>query len=137
MGRKIGKADIHAQDGTLHRVTERRFRLEWTFCGAHQFTIVGPNYSREKNHVIMSLDGNKIDRSNPSVARVSSRFREDNDFPIVWAKPYGKGRVFYSSFGHEDTTIDDPHIQKMYLGAIKWVLGDVTADITPRPMPKR
>ena len=108
-----------------------------TFTFRDQFTIVGPNYSREKNHVIMSLDGTKIDRSNPSVARVASRFREDNDFPIVWAKPYGKGRVFYSSFGHEDTTIDDPRIQKMYLGAIKWILGDVTADITPHPMPKR
>ncbi|HEY2017642.1 MAG TPA: ThuA domain-containing protein [Bryobacteraceae bacterium] len=101
-----------------------------------QYTIVGPNYSREKNHVIMSLDGSKIDRSNPAVARVSAHFREDNDFPIVWAKPYGKGRVFYSSFGHEDATMDDPRIQKLYLGAIKWVLGDAAADITPRPMPK-
>ena len=107
-----------------------------TFTFKDQFTIVGPNYSRDRNHVIMSLDGSKIDRSNPSVARVSSRFREDGDFPIVWAKPYGKGRVFYSSFGHEDATMDDPRIQKMYLGAIKWVLGDAKADLTPRPMPK-
>src|SRR5436309_12158964 len=92
-----------------------------TFTFKDQFTIVGGNYSREKNHVIMSLDGSKIDRSNPAVARVSSRCREDGDFPIVWAKAYGKGRVFYSSFGHEDLTMDDPRIQKMYLGAIKWV----------------
>jgi hypothetical protein len=88
-----------------------------TFTFRDQFTIVGPNYSRDKTHVIMSLDGSKIDRSNPSVARVASRFREDGDFPIVWAKPYGKGRVLYSSFGHEDATMDDPH-PKMYLGAI-------------------
>ena len=108
-----------------------------TFTFKDQFTIVGPNYSRDKNHVIRSLDGSKIDRSNPSVARVSARFREDGDFPIVWAKPYGKGRVFYSSFGHEDGTMDDPRIQKMYLGAIQWVLGDVPADLTPRPMPKQ
>src|SRR6185295_16352553 len=86
-------------------------------------TIVGPNYSRERNHVIMSLDGTKIDRSNPSVARVASRFREDNDFPIGWAKPYGKGRVFYYSFGHEDTTIDDPRVQKMYLGRLSGYWG--------------
>ena len=107
-----------------------------TFTFRDQFTIVGPNYSRDKNHVLMSLDGSKIDRSNPSVARVASRFREDGDFPIVWAKPYGKGRVLYSSFGHEDATMDDPRIQKMYLGAIKWVLGDTKADLTPRPIPR-
>ena len=107
-----------------------------SFTFRDQFTIVGPNYSRDKNHVLMSLDGSKIDRSNPSVARVASRFREDGDFPIVWAKPYGKGRVLYSSFGHEDATMDDPRIQKMYLGAIKWVLGDTKADLTPRPMPR-
>ena len=107
-----------------------------TFTFRDQFTIVGPNYSRDKNHVIMSLDGSKIDTGNPAVARVASRFREDRDFPIVWAKSYGKGRVYYSSFGHEDATMDDPRIQKMYLGAIKWVLGDAEADITPPPMPK-
>jgi type 1 glutamine amidotransferase len=107
-----------------------------TFTFRDQFTIVGPNFSRDKNHVIMSLDGSKIDAANPAVARVASHFREDKDFPIVWAKSYGKGRVFYSSFGHEDATMDDSRIQKMYLGAIKWVLGDVEADITPRPMPK-
>ena len=34
MVRRIGKADINAQNGTLQRVTERRFPLEWTSCGA-------------------------------------------------------------------------------------------------------
>ena len=33
-GSKIGKADMNAQDGTLHSVTESRLSLEWTFCGA-------------------------------------------------------------------------------------------------------
>src|SRR5262249_53572803 len=93
-------------------VEDRSFpRLESsppTFNFKDQFTIVGPNYSRERNHVIMSLDGSKIDRNNPAVQRVSSRFRADGDFPIVWAKTYGKGRVFYSSFGHEEASLDDP-----------------------------
>jgi type 1 glutamine amidotransferase len=26
--------------------------------------------------------------------------RTDGDFPLAWAKNYGKGRVFYSSLGH-------------------------------------
>ena len=114
-----------------------------------QFTIVGPaegkgptartapNYSRDKVRVIMRLDGSKIDYANPDYARVSGEFRTDRDFPIVWARQYGKGRVFYSSFGHEDDTMDDARIQKMYLGAIKWLMGVVDGDATPRPLPAR
>jgi type 1 glutamine amidotransferase len=62
--------------------------------------------------------------------------RPDGDMPIVWAKNYGKGRVWYSSFGHEEVSLDDPRVQKMYVGAIKWALGLADADITPRPLPK-
>ena len=121
------------------------FPREFTF--RDQFTILGPigskgataraapNYSRDKVRVIMRMDGTKIDRNNPAYAKVSAEFREDNDFPIVWARQYGKGRVFYSSFGHEDATMDDVRVQKMYLGAIKWLMGVVDADATPRPMP--
>jgi type 1 glutamine amidotransferase len=114
-----------------------------------QFTIVGPadsrgataraapNYSRDRVRVIMRLDASKIDEANPAWARVAAEFRADHDFPIVWARQYGKGRVFYSSFGHEDETMDDVRIQKMYLGAIKWIMGMADADVAPRPMPAR
>jgi type 1 glutamine amidotransferase len=123
------------------------FPHEFTF--KDQFTIVGPighkgstardspNFSRDNVRVIMKLDGSKIDPNNPAYARLAPEFREDNDFPIVWARQYGKGRVFYSSFGHEDDTMDDVRIQKMYLGAIKWLMGVVDADATPRPLPSR
>jgi hypothetical protein len=111
------------------------FPREFTF--KEEYTIVGPNYSRERNHVIMSLNASKLDLTDPAIARAAPRFRLDKDFPIVWAKQYGKGRVFFSSFGHDDGTMDDPRIQKMYLGAIKWLMGLADADITPRPMPAR
>jgi type 1 glutamine amidotransferase len=61
--------------------------------------------------------------------------RTDGDYPIVWAKKYGKGRVWYSTFGHLEATLDDPRIQQMYVGAFKWALGLTDADITPRPFP--
>jgi type 1 glutamine amidotransferase len=46
---------------------------------------------------------------------------------------YGKGRVFYSALGHAPATWDDPRVQEMYLGAIKWALGLVDAELTPDP----
>jgi hypothetical protein len=74
------------------------------------------NFERSRVHVLASLDASKIDLKNPNVHRT------DRDFPVAWAKMYGKGRVFYSTFGHAAETWDNPMIQKMYLEAIKWSL---------------
>jgi hypothetical protein len=122
--------------------------FERTFWYKDQFTVVGPNFSRDVDHVIMRLDASKleeakarqaanngasIDRARRGFERAAAARRGDGDMPIVWARKYGKGRVWYSSFGHEETSLDDPRVQKMYVGAIKWALGLVDADITPHP----
>ena len=88
------------------------------------------NYSREKCHVIISMDATKLDLSNP---RVSDERRADKDFAIAWAKMYGKGRVYYNTIGHREESWDRKDVQTMYLEAVKWVLGLTSADITPNP----
>ena len=60
---------------------------------------------------------------------------KDGDFPVAWAKNYGKGRVFYSTLGHATESWDTPLIQTMYYEAIKWALGLTDGDATPRPRP--
>jgi len=86
-------------------------------------------YSRDNLRVLMRLDASKLDLNNPRV------HRKDRDFAVTWAKMYGKGRVYYSTLGHVEQNWDDPRFQKMYLEAIKWAMGLVNADITPRPLP--
>ena len=44
--------------------------------------------------VLMSLDPA---RTNMGVQWIN---RKDNDFALTWVKPYGKGRIFNTSFGH-------------------------------------
>jgi hypothetical protein len=85
-------------------------------------------YSRDKVHVILRLDPDKLDPTDR--AR-----RPDGDFPVVFAKEYGKGRVFNVGWGHSDETWDDPRFQNMILGGIKWAMGLTAADVTPRPFP--
>jgi uncharacterized protein len=87
------------------------------------------NFSREKSRVLMRLDASKLDLNNPRV------HRPDKDFAVTWAKMYGKGRVYYSTLGHRVESWDRPEIQKMYTEAIKWAMGLVDADVTPRPAP--
>jgi type 1 glutamine amidotransferase len=77
--------------------------------------------------VLARLDETKIDLKRPNVRRT------DGDFAVAWVKEYGKGRVFYSTFGHHDKAWDRPDMQKMYLEAAKWVLRMTDGDATPRP----
>jgi type 1 glutamine amidotransferase len=84
-------------------------------------------YSRANIRVLLRLDMSKM-APNPEVHRT------DGDFPLAWARMYGKGRVFYSSFGHAAATWDNPDISRMYFEALKWSLGLTDADVTPRPL---
>jgi len=99
-----------------------------TFMFNDQHPVFKAPYSRDKVHVIMRLDPDSLDATNR--AR-----RADGDFPVVWAKQYGKGRVFNVGWGHPDTTWDDPRFQQMMLEGIKWAMGVTKADVTPRPFP--
>jgi len=88
-------------------------------------------WSREKVHVLLSLDPTKLDYSNnPRVHRT------DHDFAVAWDKMYGKGRVFYSTLGHTEESWSDPDIRKMYFEAIRWVLGMTDGSTASHPRPQ-
>ncbi len=59
--------------------------------------------------------------------------RSDRDMAISWIKPYGKGRVFYCSVGHNDELYANPVILRYYLDGIQFALGDYDVDTTPIP----
>jgi uncharacterized protein len=84
------------------------------------------NFSRDKVRVLARLDASKLDFSKPQIHRT------DKDFPVAWAKMYGKGRVFFSTFGHTDESWDDPRVQKMYVEAIKWAMRLTGTDVASR-----
>ncbi len=87
------------------------------------------NWSRDKVNVLMRLDETQLNYVNPQYGIAATR--PDKDQAIAWAKMYGKGRVFYSSLGHTIEAWDDPMIQKMYLEAVKWVMGRTEGSVTP------
>jgi len=75
------------------------------------------DFTRDKIHVLAHLDPSMLDLGRPLV------HRRDGDFPVAWAKTYGKGRVFYSILGHDAADWDNPLLQRMYVEAIRWALG--------------
>lgn len=89
------------------------------------------DFSRDKIRIVARLDETKLDLTKPLV------HRKDGDFPMAWARTWGKGRVFYSALGHGDEAWDNPVVQQMYFQAIRWALRLVDGDATPRPRPSR
>jgi hypothetical protein len=87
------------------------------------------NFSRDKVRVLMTLDASKLDLNNPRVHRT------DKDFAVIWVRNYGKGRVLYNGLGHPEAVWDRSDIQKMWVETVKWVMGMIPGDATPRPKP--
>ena len=85
------------------------------------------DHSREKIDVLLRLDLSKV--------APNASLHLNGDYPLAWAKTYGKGRVFFGSFAHSSETWDIKDIQQMYLEAMKWALG--LTDATPKPHPMR
>jgi type 1 glutamine amidotransferase len=81
-------------------------------------------YSRDKIDVLLRLD----------VKPGDTRAHADGDYPLAWAKMYGKGRVFFGSFAHASATWDIRDVQQMYFEAIRWALGLTDADVVPHAM---
>jgi type 1 glutamine amidotransferase len=85
------------------------------------------DFSRENMRVLLSLDPGKLDLSKKGV------HRDSKDFPVIWARNYGKGRVLYNGLGHTLEVWDRPEFQRMWLEMVQWSMGMIPGDATPRP----
>jgi len=80
-------------------------------------------YSRDRLHIILSIDPSSFEPKNGQ--------RADRDYAISWCQEVGKGKSFYTSFGHRREVWRDPRFQEHLLGGLKWALGQVPGDATP------
>ena len=74
------------------------------------------DYNRSKLRVLVGLDAIKSGKEGNSPT---------NDYPVSWVKSYGKGRVFYSNFGHNKASWWMPFLLQHFLDGIRWSLGDL------------
>ncbi|MCG3199406.1 MAG: ThuA domain-containing protein [Candidatus Omnitrophica bacterium] len=84
-------------------------------------------YSREKLHVLLSLDNSKTDMEKGD--RIHRG--KDGDYAVAWCREYGKGKVFYTALGHREDVWTNPTFQAHLLGGIKWAFGLAEGDATP------
>ena len=87
-------------------------------------------YTREKQHVLMSIDVEKSDMA--TAGRICKDCtRPDHDYGVSWIKSYGKGRVYITPLGHTTILYTEPKWVKHMLAAVQFILGDLDADTTP------
>ena len=73
-------------------------------------------YDRSKLRILIGLDSVKSGKKGNS---------KTNDYPVSWVRSYGKGKIFYSNFGHNKATWWTPYILQHFLDGIQWALGDL------------
>jgi len=131
-----GKNGGHAWDREMaFQIEEPEHPLVAAFGGKgfrqseETFQFAAP-WSRDKVRVLISIDNEASDvgRTAPGY-----RLRDDRDFAIAWVKTYGKGRVFYTSFGHRTEIYFKPVFLQFYLDGIQFAAGDLDCPTEPRP----
>jgi type 1 glutamine amidotransferase/sugar phosphate isomerase/epimerase len=88
----------------------------------------GTYYSRDKVHVLFSVDAAKTPDFNSGRTPF---IRKDDDYAVAWIKGYGKGRVFFTCLGHTPDMFTDPKFNGFLLATLQFLLGDLPADTTP------
>lgn len=129
--------------GASHRMTDERVWINTedpsnpitkTFDGkpfeyADEIFRYQPPYSRDKVRVLLSVDPIRTDMNQGRC--FGQCLRDDNDYPVAWIRNYGKGRVFYTTLGHNPHVFWEPRLLSMFLAATQFALGDLTVDATP------
>lgn len=55
---------------------------------------------------------------------LSERVEGDHHEPYTWVKNFGSGRVFYTAYGHNEKTWQNPGFLKLVHNGILWAVGD-------------
>jgi len=100
------------------------------------------DYAKDNTHVLVSLDmENKINypkakkpknkKKKPKPGSATKHIPKKKYNPVSWVRSWGKGRVFYSAFGHRRDIFWNPTILKHYLDGFQYALGDLKAPDKP------
>jgi type 1 glutamine amidotransferase len=94
-------------------------------------------YQGEENlRILVSLDMSKPASSerlfDEKYAKHNAKFKPGmREVPVSWVSTHGKGRLFNTNFGHNESTYTKPVMMRHLLDGIQYALGDLKADATP------
>lgn len=95
-------------------------------------TGVFKNVIRKPDHPVMkgigefeTFDETYVHKNlNPDIVILGERVEGDHREPYTWIRTEGKGRVFYTAYGHEDKTWTNIGFLDLVRNGVLWALGD-------------
>ncbi len=95
------------------------------------YVFRGNQPDRNRCRVLLSVDMSQPRNTELVDEKRRAQIKPDTLYDVAWIHNYGKGRVFYSSLGHNFSTYWQRHILEHYLAGIRFAAGDIKADMTP------
>ncbi|MBC3785216.1 PVC-type heme-binding CxxCH protein [Spirosoma utsteinense] len=80
-------------------------------------------YDETYLHSHLQADNNVLAVRDIKADQASDR-PDAKEEPYTWTRQYGKGRVFYTAYGHDERTWSQPGFQQMLERGILWAVGD-------------
>ena len=68
------------------------------------------------------------DKISADISILMERVEGDHREPWTWTKTHGKGKVFYTAYGHDERTWNNPGFQKLIKQGILWAINDDVKD---------
>jgi putative membrane-bound dehydrogenase-like protein len=135
-----GFAPIHCasycflNSAKITALTGARFKSHNT--GVFKETIAKPDHPIEKGlNAIESWDETYVHEMHNEQNRevLSYRVEGDHKEPYTWTRTEGKGRVFYTAWGHDERTWQNENFQNLLERGLRWAAGAWAL----QPQPKR
>ncbi|MCC5936810.1 MAG: ThuA domain-containing protein [Lunatimonas sp.] len=64
---------------------------------------------------------------NPDMTVLMERVEGDHREPWTWVREQGKGRVFYTAYGHDERTWSKPEFHQLVANGVMWAVGEKLA----------
>src|SRR4029078_6228319 len=94
------------------------FRVSRTEYGAKHPILQGYKGFESWDETYVHTKHNEKDRT-----VLEYRNEEDKREPWTWVRTHGKGRVFYTAWGHDQRTWGNPGFQNLVERGIRWAVG--------------
>ncbi len=80
-------------------------------------------FNRKSLRVLALLD--------PGEERQNQEMYNVPNYPIIWVRALGKGRVYYNALGHREDVWENPTFQQSVVDALRWAVGEGPASTEP------
>jgi len=114
----LQKTDVQLESKTDSLIASR-IPQKWSH--ADEWYVFFENPRKKGFNIVLTINGETINSSgNIPILASDKDFGMGKDHPVAWYKTTGKGKTFYTSMGHDETTWKDENFVKLIENAIKW-----------------